>query len=342
MRQIYLLLQSNLVTKKRLMPTAGALRLLLKGIQVTEFLQQIVNGLIVGSIYSLVALGYTMVYGILQLINFAHGEIVMVGAVAALVTSKFLLAHYPSLAGWAVLSLSIVMSIVVCVPLSLLIERIAYRPLRNAPRLAPLITAIGVSLTLQTVVMVFFGRNYHEFPSLISQVPMELHGVVISQAQVIILIVSLLSMIGLSVLIERTQLGRAMRATSENRRVASLLGIDTNRIVILAFAIGAALAGITGAMLAANYSIVHFYMGFMPGLKAFTAAVLGGIGNVYGAMLGGLILGLVESLGAGYIGLLTNDFLGSHYQDIFAFVVLIAVLTLRPTGLMGERVADRA
>lgn len=308
----------------------------------TEFLQQILNGLIVGSIYSLVALGYTMVYGILQLINFAHGDIVMVGAMTALLASKAIMTAFPELPGAVVLALSVLAAVAVCVPLSLVIERVAYRPLRNAPRLAPLITAIGISLTLQTIVMVIFGRNYHEFPSLVPQQPIEFHGLVISVTQIIILVLSLMCMVCLALLIEKTQMGRMMRATSENAKVASLLGIDTNKVVLMAFGIGAALAGLTGVMLAANYSLVHFYMGFIPGLKAFTAAVLGGIGNVYGAMFGGLILGLVESLGAGYIGPLTNDFLGSHYQDIFAFVVLIAVLTLRPTGLMGERVADRA
>jgi branched-chain amino acid transport system permease protein len=231
---------------------------------------------------------------------------------------------------------------VVCIPLSVLIERLAYRPLRNAPRLAPLITAIGVSLTIQTVVMVFFGRNYHEFPALLSQLPIEWNGLVISATQIVILVMSFTLMLLLGLVIQRTEVGRAMRAVAESPRVASLMGIDSNRVVVLAFAIGAALAGVTGVMLAANYSLVHFYMGFIPGLKAFTAAVLGGIGNVYGAMIGGLLLGLVESLGAGYIGALTNDVLGSNYQDIFAFIVLIGVLTLRPAGLMGERVADRA
>jgi branched-chain amino acid transport system permease protein len=308
----------------------------------TEFLQQILNGLIVGSIYSLVALGYTMVYGILQLINFAHGDIVMVGAVVALVASRALLAAGLGIPGPVILALAGVAAMVVCIPLSVLIERLAYRPLRNAPRLAPLITAIGVSLTIQTVVMVFFGRNYHEFPALLSQLPIEWNGLVISATQIVILVMSFTLMLLLGLVIQRTEVGRAMRAVAESPRVASLMGIDSNRVVVLAFAIGAALAGVTGVMLAANYSLVHFYMGFIPGLKAFTAAVLGGIGNVYGAMIGGLLLGLVESLGAGYIGALTNDVLGSNYQDIFAFIVLIGVLTLRPAGLMGERVADRA
>jgi branched-chain amino acid transport system permease protein len=308
----------------------------------TEFLQQILNGLIVGSIYSLVALGYTMVYGILQLINFAHGDIVMVGAVVALVASRALLAAGLGIPGPVILALAGVAAMVVCIPLSVLIERLAYRPLRNAPRLAPLITAIGVSLTIQTGVMVFFGRNYHEFPALLSQLPIEWNGLVISATQIVILVMSFTLMLLLGLVIQRTEVGRAMRAVAESPRVASLMGIDSNRVVVLAFAIGAALAGVTGVMLAANYSLVHFYMGFIPGLKAFTAAVLGGIGNVYGAMIGGLLLGLVESLGAGYIGALTNDVLGSNYQDIFAFIVLIGVLTLRPAGLMGERVADRA
>jgi branched-chain amino acid transport system permease protein len=308
----------------------------------TELLQQIVNGLIIGTIYALVALGYTMVYGILQLINFAHGDVLMIGAMVALVVAKVLTSLFPGMPGAVVLVACLCAAGLACMALSVVIERFAYRPLRNAPRLAPLITAIGMSLMLQTAAMLIFGRNYHEFPALLPQQPLSLGGVVITPVQIMILVVAIVSMVSLALLIERTQLGRAMRATAESPRVASLMGIDPNKVILAAFAIGALLAALAGVMLAANYSLVHFYMGFMPGLKAFTAAVLGGIGNVYGAMLGGLLLGLVEALGAGYIGALTNDFLGSHYQDIFAFVVLICVLTFKPSGIMGERVAERA
>jgi branched-chain amino acid transport system permease protein len=304
--------------------------------------QQILNGLVLGSVYALVALGYTMVYGILQLINFAHGEVLMVGAMVAMVTVKWVIATFPGLPGPVVLAIGLLAAIPVCVAINVFIERVAYRPLRNAPKLAPLITAIGISIMMQTMAMIIFGRNYNQFPALLPTAPIEIGGALITQTQILILVFAALSMGALTLLVERTRLGRAMRATAENPRVASLMGVNANHVIVMTFALGAALAAIAGVMLAANYAVTHFYMGFMPGLKAFTAAVLGGIGNLYGAMLGGLLLGLVESLGAGYIGDLTGGFLGSHYQDIFAFVVLIIVLTLRPSGLMGERVADRA
>lgn len=229
-----------------------------------------------------------------------------------------------------------------CVLVSVLIERVAYRRLRNAPRLAPLITAIGISILLQTVAMMVWGRNPLPFPQVLSTEPMHLFGGLITMTQILLLALAALSMIALSLLVERTRMGRAMRAVAENPRVAALMGVDANRVIVFTFAIGAALAAVAGVMWAANYASAQFAMGFVPGLKAFSAAVLGGIGNIYGAMLGGILLGLIESLGAGYIGDLTAGVLGSHYQDIFAFVVLIIVLTLRPSGLMGERVADRS
>jgi len=305
-------------------------------------LQQILNGLILGSIYALVALGYTMVYGILNLINFAHGDVLMVGALTALTVVTGVQTLAPWMPGPLVLVIGILVTIPLCMALSVTIERIAYRPLRNAPRLAPLITAIGVSIILQTLAMIIFGRGYHVFPQLLPADPLDFFGATITPTQVLILVVAASMMIALVVLIEKTRLGRAMRATAENPRIASLMGVNANSVIVATFAIGAALAAVAGVMVAANYSVAHFYMGFIPGLKAFTAAVLGGIGNIYGAMVGGLLLGIIESLGAGYIGDLTGGFFGSNYQDIFAFVVLIVVLTLRPSGIMGERVADRA
>lgn len=305
-------------------------------------LQQILNGLILGSIYALVALGYTMVYGILNLINFAHGDVLMVGALTALSVVTGVQTLAPWMPGPLVLVIGILVTIPLCMALSVTIERIAYRPLRNAPRLAPLITAIGVSIILQTLAMIIFGRGYHVFPQLLPADPLNFFGATITPTQVLILVVAASMMIALVVLIENTRLGRAMRATAENPRIASLMGVNANSVIVATFAIGAALAAVAGVMVAANYSVAHFYMGFIPGLKAFTAAVLGGIGNIYGAMVGGLLLGIIESLGAGYIGDLTGGFFGSNYQDIFAFVVLIVVLTLRPSGIMGERVADRA
>jgi branched-chain amino acid transport system permease protein len=225
---------------------------------------------------------------------------------------------------------------------NILIERIAYRRLRNAPRLAPLITAIGVSILLQTIAMMVWGRNPLPFPQVMPSASLNLMGALITPTQVMLLVLAGVCMLGLVLLVEKTKMGRAMRATAENPRIAGLMGVDANRVIVFTFAIGATLAAVAGVMWGANYSSAQFAMGFVPGLKAFSAAVLGGIGNIYGAMLGGILLGLIESLGAGYIGDLTGGFLGSNYQDIFAFVVLIIVLTLRPSGLMGERVADRA
>jgi branched-chain amino acid transport system permease protein len=313
-----------------------------QGTRLETLLQQILNGLVLGSVYALVALGYTMVYGILQLINFAHGDVLMVGAMTAMVTVRWVMATFPDLPGPLVLLAGLAAAIPTCIVVNVLIERIAYRPLRNAPRLAPLITAIGISIMLQTMAMIVFGREYHQFPNLLPNDSINVGGALVTPTQIGILVIAALAMLGLTLLVERTRLGRAMRATAENPKVAALMGVNANHIIVMTFALGAALAALAGVMLAANYAVTHFYMGFLPGLKAFTAAVLGGIGNLYGAMLGGLLLGLVESLGAGYIGDLTGGFLGSHYQDIFAFIVLILVLTIRPSGLMGERVADRA
>ncbi|WP_332675444.1 branched-chain amino acid ABC transporter permease [Aromatoleum sp.] len=307
------------------------------------FLQQLVNGLVVGSVYALVALGYTMVYGILGLINFAHGDLVMIGAMTALQTMLFLMGAAPGMSPLAMLTLSLAVAIPVCMMLGYAMERLAYRRLRNAPRLAPLITAIGVSFLLQTIAMILWGRSYHTFPQLISTTPVQpIAGVFITPIQIAIIVGSALIMAALILLVTKTKLGRAMRATAENHRVASLMGVDTNLIIAMTFVIGAGLAAIAGVMYASNYGIAHYGMGFMPGLKAFTAAVLGGIGNLGGAMLGGVVLGLVESFGAGYIEHLTFGFLNSSYQDIFAFIILGLVLIFRPTGLLGERVSDRA
>ena len=306
------------------------------------FLQQILNGLVLGSMYALVALGYTMVYGVLNLINFAHGDVLMIGAMIGLTILKLLETHAPGLSGGLQLAIAILGAIPVAVLVNILIERIAYRRLRNAPRLAPLITAIGVSILLQTFAMMIWGRSPLPFPQLLSPEPVNIGGALISHTQILLLALAAASMVALVLLVERTRMGRAMRAVAENPRVAGLMGVDSNRVIVATFAIGAALAAVAGVMWGANYASITFTMGVLPGMKAFCAAVLGGIGNIYGAMLGGLLLGIIEALGAGYIGDLTGGFLGSHYQDIFAFVVLILVLTLRPSGIMGERVADRA
>lgn len=306
------------------------------------FFQQILNGLVLGSVYALVALGYTMVYGILGLINFAHGEVLMVGAMVGLSVVLGLQQAAPDIPQLLLLLAAVGVAVPVCMVLSLFIERVAYRPLRNAPRLAPLITAIGVSILLQTIAMIIWKPNPRVFPDLLPTTPIEFGGVFLAPKQALILAVATLMMAGLMLLVNRTKLGRAMRATAENPRIAGLMGVNANRVIAATFMIGAALAAVAGVLVAMNYNIAHFSMGFIPGLKAFTAAVLGGIGNLAGAMVGGLLLGIIESLGAGYIGDLTGGFLGSHYQDIFAFAVLIMVLVFRPSGIMGERVADRA
>lgn len=310
------------------------------------FAQQIANGIILGSIYALIALGYTMVYGILGLINFAHGEVTMMGAMICIALLNALLAlfHFPPLAALAV---AIVIAIPACMLLGMSIERIAYRPLRKAPRLAPLITAIGVSIVLQNLAMIIWGRGYQGFPDVLAidnlpQQSINILGATLTPVKIAIVVLTLLTLCGLWLLVNRTKLGRAMRATAQNPQVAQLMGVNTNKIISATFAIGSALGALAGIMVAANYGQADPYMGFMLGLKAFSAAVLGGIGNLAGAVLGGLLLGLLESLGAGYLGTVTGGFLGSHYQDIFAFLVLITVLVFRPNGLLGERLSERA
>jgi len=306
------------------------------------FIQQVINGMVLGSMYALIALGYTMVYGVLNLINFAHGDVLMIGAMVGLTIINLLNSLFPGLPGMVQLLIAIAGAIPVCMLVNVIIERVAYRRLRNAPRLAPLITAIGVSILLQTFAMMIWGRSPLSFPQVLSSDPIEIGGAVISPTQLTLLVMATLAMGGLVLLVEKTKLGRSMRATAENPRVAGLMGVDTNKVVVATFVIGAGLAAVAGVMWGANYSSAQFAMGFMPGLKAFSAAVLGGIGNIYGAMVGGVVLGLIESFGAGYIGDLTDGMFGSNYQDIFAFIVLIIVLTVRPSGIMGERVADRA
>ncbi|MGL4232982.1 MAG: branched-chain amino acid ABC transporter permease [Casimicrobium sp.] len=295
-------------------------------------LQQIVNGLVVGSVYALVALGYTMVYGILQLINFAHGEVVMIGALASLfITNALMAAGVPPVLA---LAIGILAAMIVCAIVGVTVERVAYRPLRNAPRLAPLITAIGVSILLQQLAILVFGRNYFSFPEIISKTPMTFGPITVTPNEIIIFVTSVALMAGLLWLVNNTKIGTAMRATAEDQKVAGLMGIDINKIIAFTFAIGSGLGAIAGVMVASNYGQAHYYMGFMLGLKAFTAAVMGGIGNLWGAMVGGLILGLVENVGL--------IFVRGDYKDIFAFVVLVLVLIFRPQGLIGEKVAERA
>ncbi|CAB3786462.1 High-affinity branched-chain amino acid transport system permease protein LivH [Paraburkholderia caffeinitolerans] len=313
------------------------------------FIQQILNGLVLGSIYAIIALGYTMVYGILGIINFAHGDVLMVGAMVALSAINVLHNHFPGLGNIPTLCIALVVAAIVCALVGYTIEKIAYRPLRRAPRLAPLITAIGVSILLETLAMMIWSRNPLAFPQLISTDPINVIkatdtgvGAVISPTEIVIIAVAFIVMAGLLLLVHKTKLGRAMRAIAENPNNASLMGVNPNFVISATFMIGSALAALAGVMIASEYGNAHFYMGFIPGMKAFTAAVLGGIGNLGGAMVGGVVLGLIEQLGAGYIGGLTGGVFGSNYQDVFAFIVLIVVLVFRPSGLLGERVADRA
>ena len=303
--------------------------------------QQLANGIILGSVYALIALGYTMVYGILGLINFAHGEVTMIGAMLSISLLNVLL----SVAGLSpvfCIGITLLITVPACMLLGVSIERIAYRPLRHAPRLAPLITAIGVSIVLQNLAMMIWGRGYQRFPDLLPTQPFNFMYASLTATKVAIVLVSAVVLCGLWLLVNRTQLGRAMRATAQDGQVAQLMGVNINRVIAATFAIGSALGSLAGFLVAANYGQADPYMGFILGLKAFSAAVLGGIGNLAGAVIGGLLLGLIESLGAGYIGELTGGVLGSHYQDIFAFLVLVSVLVFKPSGLFGKKTVERA
>ena len=305
-------------------------------------LQQIINGLVLGSMYALIALGYTMVYGIIQLINFAHGEVLMFGALISWSCVGYMQETWPAMPGWLMLLISLVIACVLAAVLNYWIEKIAYKRLRNSPRLAPLITAIGMSLFLQTVAMMIWKPTYKPYPTLLPVEPYEIAGAVITPTQILILSITVVSLAAMVYVVGYTRLGRAMRATAESPNVAALMGVKPDMVISATFVIGAILAAIAGVMWAANYGTAFHTMGFLPGLKAFTAAVFGGIGNLPGAVVGGVLLGLIEAIGSGYIGDLTGGVLGSQYTDIFAFIVLIIILTLRPSGLLGERVADRA
>jgi branched-chain amino acid transport system permease protein len=329
------------------------------------FLQQVVNGLTLGCVYAVVALGYTMVYGIIQLINFAHGEVVMIGCMVAF--SVMVALAGSGLPPMAIVGAGVAAAVPVCMAVGYVVERIAYRPLRNAPRLAPLITAIGVSIVLQHLALLVWSRNFIAFPQIIELKLYRFgdteHSATISNVQVAIIVASIAMMAALLYLVHRTKIGIAMRATSQNPQVAGLMGVDINRVISFTFVVGAALGAMAGVMVGTYYGIAHYQMGFLLGLKAFSAAVLGGIGNLAGAVLGGILMGLIEALGAGYIGDFTNvcfldkllpgfsaicqsspesSLFGSNYKDVYAFIVLILVLVFRPQGLLGERVGDRA
>ena len=311
-----------------------------------DVLQQLINGLSLGALYALIAVGYTVVYGIVQLINFAHGEIFMIGAFGSLAT--WLVMGRDTFGLW-LLPLMLIGGIAASVGMALLTERFAYRPLRNAPRLAPLITAIGVSIFLQELIRLFYGR-VPSFPDAKRAIPfpqiegvtgdaIDLGGVLIQRGALFTLVALVVCAGILYGFVNRTRLGRAMQATSQDPDTARLMGINVDRIIMVAFALGAALAAVAGLAYGLRYANIDFRMGFLAGLKAFTAAVLGGIGNINGAVVGGLVLGVVEVLATSYI---PGTFGGSAWKDVWAFVLLILVLVFRPQGLLGARVVDRA
>ncbi|MDT7845598.1 branched-chain amino acid ABC transporter permease [Streptomyces justiciae] len=316
----------------------------------TDFLQLLTDGLVLGSMYGLIAVGYTMVYGILQIINFAHGEIFMLGGFGALFVYAWVPAlHETSL--WVALPVMLVVAVLVSTTAAVAAERFAYRPLRGASRLAPLITAIGLSLFLQQVVFNFFtlpGSSVGvtapvPFPQLPGR-PLHLGGVTVSYAAILTVVVAAAAMTGLAYFVGRTRTGRAMQATAQDPKTARLMGIDTDRIIVVAFAIGAVLAAFACVTQGLRLGTISYNMGFIAGLKGFTAAVLGGIGNIHGAMLGGVVLGVAESLASGLLPHIPSldTFGGSVWKDVWAFVILIVVLLVRPQGLLGERIADRA
>lgn len=298
------------------------------------FFQQLINGVTIGMIYALIALGYTMVYGIAQLINFAHGEVFMVGAYLGLLFFTLFQRLIPGLEG-SVFSLPLVIACVMASTalLGVLIERLAYKPLRNAPRLAPLITAIGVSFLLQNAVMLIFGPADKSFPAVLPLRKFSFGAVTLTNIQILIAVISLTLMAGLHLFITRTRTGKAMRALADDMKAASLMGINVDRTIMMTFLIGAALAGAGGVMFGLYYSTINFHDGYLAGLKAFTAAVLGGIGNIPGAMIGGVLIGVFEGLGAGYIS--------SEWKNVFAFFILILILLFRPRGLLGTRVVKK-
>lgn len=293
------------------------------------FLQQLINGLTLGSVYALIALGYSMVYGILELINFAHGEIYMLGAYLGIIfLAFFTVIGLTSYSLPLALILTFFLSIVFCSSYGFTIEKIAYRPLRNAPRLSPLISAIGVSIFLQNYVMLTQGATDKVFPPLFGSMGFELMSIRMTYLQLFIILASIILMFALQLFIKKTRMGKAMRAVAQDKTMASLVGINIDTIISLTFVIGSGLAAVAGLMVAMYYGLVNYYIGYIAGIKAFTAAVLGGIGSIRGAVFGGILLGLVESLGGSYIS--------SEYKDAYAFIILIIILLVKPGGLFRK------
>ena len=296
------------------------------------FLQQVINGLNAGSIYALVAIGYTMVYGILKLINFAHGEIYMIGAFVALVVAGVLTAY--GFTGWSVLLLAGLVAALYAAAYGYTLERIAYRPLRESPRLSAVVSALGASIFFQNAIMLIYGAKFYVYPQdLLPKIPVYIFGMPVPLMRILILVASVVMMVALYLFVQKTKIGAAIRAAAIDQGAARLMGIDVNRVIMLVFCIGPALGGAAGMMVGIYYGQINFTMGWIYGLKAFTAAILGGIGNIPGAMVGGLLLGVIEALGAAYISI--------AWKDAIAFFVLIIILIVRPTGLLGERVAEK-
>jgi branched-chain amino acid transport system permease protein len=299
------------------------------------FLQQLVNGLSLGGIYALIALGYTMVYGIIELINFAHGDVYTLGTFFSLAVLTGLGVsgelHGPALIG--VVALTIVVAMLLCGLTGVVIERLAYRRLRNAPRLAPLITAIGMSFILENIMQYWKGPSPIPFPQVIPNPTVHLGSVEIATKQILVVVLAIVMMVALQLFIYNTKLGKAMRATAQDRDAAQLMGININTTIALTFLIGSALAGAAGFVSGVYYGTTWFFNGFSAGLKAFTAAVLGGIGNLAGAMLGGFLIGLIESL--------TTQFISDQWSNVVVFSVLVLVLIFRPSGLLGESLPNK-
>ena len=311
--------------------------------QILVLLPQVLfDGFILGFIYAMIALGYTMVYGVLELINFAHSEIFMIGAVAGVGASRYLAPLIPN--GYLLLLVAVVVGAAVAGLTAILVERMAYRPLRRrgtTNRLVPLVTAIGVSFFLQDLVRLIEGLWHNEFFLRMRTIP-DLEGSFFIQTKsVIVIVVSVLMLWGLTYLVNRTKLGMAIRAVAQDLTTASLMGINPDQIISRTFLIGGALGGVAGVLFALIYTTINPYVGFLPGIKAFTAAVLGGIGNIPGAMLGGLVLGQLENFFGTYLPILTAGNFGTEYKDVVAFLILIFILLFRPQGLLGQMVKEK-
>ncbi len=297
------------------------------------FLHQLLNGLTIGMVYALIALGYTMVYGVIQLINFAHGEVFMVGAYLALTALWIAASVLPGAPFWLVLPFVIVFAMAGSCVLGALVEKIAYKPLRRSPKLTALITSIGVSFFLQNAVMLIYGAKEQNVPEAVPLVHLQLGPVSVSLSQIILFSVSAGLLVFLTWFVKTTRTGKAMRAVAENPEAAQLVGVSVDRIILTTFVIGSALAAVGGSLFALNYGSINFHDGYLAGLKAFTAAVFGGIGSIPGAMLGGVLLGVFEAMGAGYVS--------SEWKDVFAFLLLTIVLIFRPSGILGENVPEK-